>query len=76
MRITDSARRHGVEDADMLHAFAVAVRSIPDGDEGKHLIIGADWSGRLLELVYIDDEDPRIIHAMPLRHRFYRYLPR
>lgn len=60
----------------MLHAFAVAVRSIPHGDEGKYLVIGADWSGRLLELVYIDDKDPRIIHAMPLRPRFRRYLPR
>lgn len=60
----------------MLHAFAVAVRSVPHGDERRHLIIGTDWSGRLLELVYIDDEDPRIIHAMPLRPRFYHYLPR
>jgi hypothetical protein len=42
VRITDSARRHGVDDADMLHAFAVAVRSIPHGDESKHLLIGAD----------------------------------
>ncbi len=75
MRITDSARKHGVTDTDMLHAFAVAVRSIPNEDD-THLLIGADWSGRFLELIYIDDEDPRIIHAMPLRQRFYRYLPR
>jgi len=38
--------------------------SVPTGPDGSS------------ELVYIDDEDPRIIHAMPLRHRFYRYLPR
>ena len=75
VRITDSARKHGVTDTDMLHAFAVAVRSIP-GEDDTHLLIGADWSGRFLELIYIDDEDPRIIHAMPLRQRFYRYLPR
>lgn len=76
MRVTDSARQHGIEDSDILHAFAVAVRSIPQGEDAKYLLIGADWSGRLLELVYIDDENPRIIHAMPLRQRFYRYLPR
>ena len=52
------------------------MRSTPHGDDNKHLVIGADWSGRFLELAYIDDEDPRIIHAMPLRQRFYRYLPR
>jgi len=75
VRITDSARKHDVTDTDMLHAFAVAVRSIP-GEDDTHLLIGADWSGRFLELIYIDDEDPRIIHAMPLRQRFYRYLPR
>jgi len=75
VRITDSARKHDVTDTDMLHAYAVAVRSIP-GEDNTHLLIGADWSGRFLELIYIDDEDPRIIHAMPLRQRFYHYLPR
>ncbi len=77
VRITDSARKHGVTDTDTdtLHAYTVAVRSIP-GEDNTHLLIGADWSGRFLELIYIDDEDPHIIHAMPLRQRFHRYLPR
>lgn len=38
--------------------------------DGRTLIIGADRAGRLLEVVVLDDdpdEEPVIIHAMPLR---------
>lgn len=52
-----------------------ATRLIPG--EGRHLIIGADRAGRLLELVILDDdpeEEPVVIHAMPLRPKFYRHL--
>jgi hypothetical protein len=40
------------------------------------LYIGADTGGRLLELVVLDpeSEEPAIMHAMPLRPKFYRYL--
>lgn len=39
------------------------------------LVIGADAAGRLLEVVVLDpDEDPVVIHAMPLRPKLYRYL--
>jgi hypothetical protein len=38
-------------------------------------VIGADRSGRLLEIVVLQPEtDPKIIHAMALRPAFYRYL--
>jgi hypothetical protein len=41
------------------------------------LIIGADRAGRLLEIVVLDpDDDPVVIHAMPLRQKFYDYLRR
>lgn len=45
-------------------------------DDTLMLIIGADQSAQLLELVVVDvnGEDPRTIHAMPLRAKFYRYL--
>jgi hypothetical protein len=45
--------------------------------EGRDLFIGADWSGRLLEVVVLDDdpdEEPIVIHAMPLRPKFHRFL--
>jgi hypothetical protein len=39
------------------------------------LVIGADSTGRLLEIVVLDpDDDPVVIHAMALRPKFYRFL--
>ncbi len=45
-------------------------------DDKLVLIIGADQGAQLLELVIADPEsdDPRVIHAMPLRAKFYHYL--
>jgi hypothetical protein len=39
-------------------------------------VIGADSAARLLEVVVADPEedDERVIHAMPLRTKFHRYL--
>lgn len=45
-----------------------------DGEE-RLLVIGADASGRLLELVAVPADGPtRIIHADILRPKFYDYL--
>jgi hypothetical protein len=44
------------------------------GDD-RLLIIGPDRTGRLLEVVVIDPErDPAVIHAMPLRRKFYDHM--
>lgn len=75
MDIADSARKHGVHDEDMQHAIRHPVRIVP-GD-GRDLVIGADRSGRLVEVVILDDdpeEEPIVIHAMALRAKFHRYL--
>jgi hypothetical protein len=43
----------------------------------QRLVIGADRSGRLPEVVVVEhdpDEEPIVIHAMPLRPKFHRYL--
>jgi hypothetical protein len=75
VEIADSARKHGVRDEDMLHAIRNPVRVVPG--EGRDLVIGADPSGRLLEVVVLDDdpdEEPIVIHAMPLRPKFHRFL--
>ncbi len=51
------------------------MRVVPGG--GRDLFIGADRSGRLLEIVILDDdpnEEPIVIHAMPLRPIFHKYL--
>ena len=85
METAESARRHGVTDEDMQHAIRNAVRTLAPGDgpyEGppySALFIGADHSGKLLEVIVLDDdpdEPPVVIHAMPLREKFWPYLPR
>ena len=71
-----SARKHGVADADILHAWRNQLRYVELERNGviQYLTIGPDRSGRLLELIVPSDEPLRIIHAMRLREKFYRYL--
>ena len=55
----------------MLHAFRNAIRANRVGD--VLILIGADRSGRLLEVGAVDEaERCRIIHAMPARARHVR----
>lgn len=75
MDIADSARKHGVLDEDILHAIRLPIRVVPGA--GRDLVIGADRTGRLLEIVVLDDDpedEPIVIHAMLLRPKFYPYL--
>jgi hypothetical protein len=75
VEIADSARKHGIRDEDIRHAIRHPLRVVPAS--GRDLVIGADRSGQLLEVVVLDDdpdEEPIVIHAMPLRPKFHRYL--
>ncbi len=70
--ITASARKHGVADDDMLHAFNHPI-SYEDLDEGFVMIIGPTRSARLIELGFIDtDHGPVIVHAMTARRKYLR----
>jgi hypothetical protein len=74
VQIEDSARRHGVADEDIRAALSVPLRLVLQGED-RVLVIGADTTGRLIEVVVLDPhEEPVAIHAMPLRAKFYRYL--
>ena len=77
MLIASSARKHGVSNTDIMHAYENAIRIVEyeyRGDE-RALIIGPDRSGSLLELVAVPAGEPnRIIHADHLRPKFYDYL--
>jgi uncharacterized DUF497 family protein len=77
VRISESARKHGVGDEDIEHAWENAIRYVEydyDGDE-RLLVIGADRHGRMLELVAVPADEPtRIIHADRLRPKFYEFL--
>lgn len=75
MRIAEPARRHGVADEDIRHAARNAIRRLDDG-EGLTMLIGPARDGSLLEVGVLDinGDDPVIVHAMPLREKFYPYL--
>jgi len=62
--IADSARRHGIGDDELLHAYNNPIRI-------WH--IGPDTNGDLLEVgVSVRDEQPRIVHGMRARMKFLR----
>lgn len=75
MRLGEPARKHGVSDADILHAVRNAMRWVAMDDD-LTMLIGAATSGALLGIGVLDIEgdDPVAIHAMPLRRKLHRFL--
>jgi len=75
VRIAEPARRHGVNDDDVLHAVRSAIRRVVMDDD-LTMLIGPAVDGALLELgvLDLDGDDPVVIHAMSLRPKFYRFL--
>ena len=70
--IVPSARKHGVRDDDMLHAFTHPI-SVDDLDDGFVMYVGAAPDGALLEVGVVDGDDgPVVVHAMPARSKFLR----
>jgi hypothetical protein len=69
--ILGSARKHGVTDDDMLHAYRNPLRVFEFDD--LTMLIGADAAGRLLEIGTATAEGVEfILHAMPARQKFLR----
>ena len=67
--ILASARKDGITDDDMLHAYRHPIR-VFDLDD-LDMLIGADHSGRMLEIgVATADGIEFIVHAMPARPKF------
>ena len=70
LHIARSALRHGITKQDMLHALRNAVRAVPQ-DDGTVMFIGADDSGRLLEVAVARAGSRQVIvHAMRARRRY------
>ena len=70
--IAISARKHGITDADMIHAFDNPVL-VDHIDEGFTMFIGGDRVGNPLEIDVIDGDDgPIIVHAMAARPQYRR----
>jgi hypothetical protein len=68
--IAPSARKHGVDDEDILHAYANPIRFY-DVDEG--MVIGPDRSAQMVEVGVVEgDLASVIVHAMKARKKFLR----
>jgi hypothetical protein len=71
-RIVDSARKHGVSDETILHAFNNPIL-VEDLDEGMTMFIGPDQAGNLYEIgVVSTDEGQIVVHAMKARSKYLR----
>jgi hypothetical protein len=71
--ILPSARKHGISDEDMMHAFRNRIRE--RRLEEKFLVVGPDNSGNLLELIYkVTEESIVILHAMKVRPKHLRIV--
>lgn len=67
--ILDSARKHGVTDEDMLHAYRNPIRVFEPDD--LTMLVGAANDGALLEIGVIAAEGiDFIVHAMSARPKY------
>ena len=71
--IAPSAYRHGLTDAQIIHAFNVPMFSHDVGN-GMVMFVGGDPTGRLIEVgvVTTDDGGPVVVHAMNARAKYLR----
>ena len=81
LRILRSAYRHGCTTADILHGWQNAIGYLyndPAHQLGRGLCIGPDMAGRLLEIMFENNEpdSPIVFHAMPLRKHVANHLIR
>ena len=73
-----SAFKHAVTEENirwvLLNHLADGV--IEEDDEAKHLAVGFDKKGNLLEIMYnhIDEQTIKVFHAMKCRKQFYEKL--
>jgi hypothetical protein len=71
--IEASARKHGVHDDDMLHAYRHHLMAFTTPDPSVTMFVGPSRTGDPLEVgVVVDDDGEAIIHAMPARPKFLK----
>lgn len=75
MRIHHGAHKHGITDEQIMAALRVPIAQATQGSN-RLLILAADNSGQILELVVLNPEsdDPCVIHADKIRQKFMRLL--
>jgi hypothetical protein len=71
--VEPSARRHGIDDNDMIHAVRHHWRAFETDDEAVTMFVGPSHAGEPLEVgVVRDDDGVAVIHAMPARAKFLK----
>ena len=68
--IASSARKHGLDETDILHAYRNPVR-IWDLGDGFTMIVGPNQAAIFLEVGYVESEQAHV-HAMLAREKFLR----
>ncbi len=76
MEVLPSARKHGVSDEDIRHAYANAIIAITTPDQPDFtMYVGPDGAGRLFEIgVLSDADDDFVIHAMSARPKYLKLI--
>lgn len=77
MEVAASARKHGIADADILHAWRNVLRLAEQdyGGEARIIAVGPARNGALLELVIVPAAAPtRVIHADYARRSLLDHL--
>ena len=70
--IAPSARKHGISDEDIRHAYADPIR-VFEVDDGFVMLIGASAAALLLEIGVVEATTrPVVVHALRARERFLR----
>jgi len=70
--IAASARKHGVSDEDIRHAYEHPIR-VFELDHGFTMIIGANQAAIIYEIGVVDGAEAAVvIHAMKARDKFMR----
>jgi hypothetical protein len=70
--VTNSARKHGVKDGDIEHAYDHPIH-IYELDEGFTMFIGPNRAGLLIEVGVVQGDTGDVaVHAMRARDKFLR----
>jgi hypothetical protein len=72
VRLTRSARKHGIAADDIRRVLAAPLRTVVQGDVELH--IGLTPARDLIEVVVAPGEPVMVLHAMRLRPANYRHL--
>lgn len=69
--IHPSARKHGIEDSDIVHAIDHAL-VVAELDDARRLHLGPDHAANMLEIVTltVDDDMRLVIHAMRMQQKY------